>query len=72
MEVSDQLHAPAALTPDKEPRYPLDKRLGRSGRCEKRKIFYSQESTPGRPDIPNPEETWVAVIPLTVLYSRQQ
>jgi len=36
MEVSDQLHAPAALPPGKNPRYPLDRRLGgtqsRSGR----------------------------------------
>jgi hypothetical protein len=28
MEVSDQLHAPAALPPGKERRYPLDRRLG--------------------------------------------
>jgi hypothetical protein len=28
MEVSGQLQAPAALPPEKEPRYPLDKRLG--------------------------------------------
>jgi hypothetical protein len=36
MEVSGQLHAPAALLPGKEPWYPLDRRLGgaqsRSGR----------------------------------------
>jgi hypothetical protein len=28
MEVSGQFHAPAALTPEKGPRYPLDRRLG--------------------------------------------
>jgi len=28
MEVSGQLFAPAALPPGKEPRYPLDRRLG--------------------------------------------
>jgi len=28
MEVSGQLNAPAALLPEKEPRYPLDRRLG--------------------------------------------
>jgi hypothetical protein len=28
MEVSGQLHAPAALTPGKSPWHPLDKRLG--------------------------------------------
>jgi hypothetical protein len=36
MDVSGQLHAPAALPPGKEPWYPLDRRLGgsqsRSGR----------------------------------------
>jgi hypothetical protein len=36
MEVSGQLHAPAALPPGKEPWYPLDRRLDgppiRSGR----------------------------------------
>jgi hypothetical protein len=36
MEVSSQLHAPAALPPGKDPWYPLDWRLGgpqsRSGR----------------------------------------
>jgi hypothetical protein len=36
MDVSGQLHVPAALPPGKEPRYPLDRRLGglqsRSGR----------------------------------------
>jgi hypothetical protein len=28
MEVSGQLHAPAALPPGKDTRYPLDRRLG--------------------------------------------
>jgi hypothetical protein len=28
MEVSGQLHAPAALPPGKAPRYPMDRRLG--------------------------------------------
>jgi hypothetical protein len=41
MEVSGQVHAAAALTPGKEPRYPLDRRLGgpqsRSGRDGKEK-----------------------------------
>jgi hypothetical protein len=36
MEVSGQLHVPAALPPEKKPWYPLDRRLGgaqsRSGR----------------------------------------
>jgi hypothetical protein len=34
METSGQLHAPAALLPGKEPRYPLNRRLGgHQGRC---------------------------------------
>jgi hypothetical protein len=41
MEVCDQLHAPVALPPRKEPLYPLDMRLGgpqsRSGRCGEEK-----------------------------------
>jgi len=28
MEVSGQLHAPAALSPGNSPRYPLDRRMG--------------------------------------------
>jgi hypothetical protein len=44
MEVSGQLHAPAALPPGKDPRYQLDRRLGgpqsRSGRGGEEK--YSQ------------------------------
>jgi hypothetical protein len=45
MEVSGQLHAPAALPPGKSPRYPLDRRLGgpqsRSGRFGEEKILDS-------------------------------
>jgi hypothetical protein len=41
--VSDQLHAPAVLSPWKIPRYPLDRRLGghqsRSGRFGEEKIL---------------------------------
>jgi hypothetical protein len=41
MEVSGQLHAPAALPWGKSPRYPLDRRLGGpqrgSGRCGEEK-----------------------------------
>jgi hypothetical protein len=41
MEVSGQLHAPAALNPGENPRYPLDRRLGephsRSESCEEEK-----------------------------------
>jgi hypothetical protein len=44
LEVSGQLHAPAALPPGKSPRYPFYRRLGgpqsRSGRYEEVKIFY--------------------------------
>jgi hypothetical protein len=41
MEVSGQLHAPAALPPEEMPRYQLDRRLGEpqspSGRCGEEK-----------------------------------
>jgi hypothetical protein len=44
LEVSGQLHAPAALLPGKSPRYPFYRRLGgpqsRSGRYGEVKIFY--------------------------------
>jgi hypothetical protein len=45
MEVSGQLHAPAALTRGEEPRYPLDRWPGgpqsRSGRCAEEKNLAS-------------------------------
>jgi hypothetical protein len=48
MEVGGQFHAPAALPPGKEPRYPLDRRLGgpqsRSGRGGEEK---NSQSPPG-------------------------
>jgi len=56
MEVSDQIHAPAALTLGKSPLFPLNRRLdgpqSRSG-CDgkERKSFHwpCRESNPGRP-----------------------
>jgi hypothetical protein len=43
MEVSGQLHTPSTLSPGKEPRYPMDMRLGgpqsRSRRCRKEKSY---------------------------------
>jgi hypothetical protein len=43
MEVSGQLHAPAAITPGKEPLLPLDRMLGGfqspSGRCERKTLY---------------------------------
>jgi hypothetical protein len=55
MGVSGQRHAPAALYPrGKDPRYPLDRRLGgpqsRSGRRDRRKILCPcRGSNPDRP-----------------------
>jgi hypothetical protein len=54
MEVSGQLHAPAALLPGKEPCYPLDRRLGgpqsSSGRGgEEKNSQHSRESNPRTP-----------------------
>jgi hypothetical protein len=36
MELSGQLHAPTALSPGKETRYPLDRRLGGFQSCSGR------------------------------------
>jgi hypothetical protein len=51
MELSGQLHAPAALPPGKEPRYPLDRRPGgphnRSGRCGEEKNLSLPGIEPG-------------------------
>jgi hypothetical protein len=45
LEVSGQLHAPAALPPGKSPRYPFYRRLGgpqsRSGRYGEVKFFFT-------------------------------
>jgi hypothetical protein len=54
MEVSGQLHAPAALSPEKIPWYPLDRRLGglqsRSGRGgEEKNSQPRRESNPRTP-----------------------
>jgi hypothetical protein len=50
MEVSGQLHTPAALPPRKEPRYPSDTRLGgpqsRFGLCEERNLAPAGNQTP--------------------------
>jgi hypothetical protein len=47
LEVSGQLHAPAALPPRKSPRYPLYRKFrgtqSRSGRYGEVKIFYPTE-----------------------------
>jgi hypothetical protein len=36
MDVNDQIHAPAALSPEKSPWYPLDRKLGGSQSCSAR------------------------------------
>jgi hypothetical protein len=50
MEMSGQLHAPAALPPGKDPWHQLDRWLNgpqsRSGRCGKEKILHCRESNP--------------------------
>jgi hypothetical protein len=47
MEVSDQLHAPATLPPDKEPLVPLDRMRGgpqsHSGRGGEQKISHPRQ-----------------------------
>jgi hypothetical protein len=52
MEISGQLHAPAAFPREKSPRYPLDRRLGgpqsRCGSCEEKTVVLP-EIEPGLP-----------------------
>jgi hypothetical protein len=61
MEVSGQLHAPAALPPGKAPRYSLDRRLGgpqsRFERCEGDKNLVLPGIEPG----PSTREKYISV-----------
>jgi hypothetical protein len=58
MEVNGQLHAPAALPQGKEPRYPLDRRLGgpqsRSGRNGEEKNSHPRRESNTRTPIAQP------------------
>jgi hypothetical protein len=58
MEVSGQLHAPAALPPGKNPWYPFDRRLGgpqsRSGRGGEEKISQAHRESNSRTPIVQP------------------
>jgi hypothetical protein len=73
MMVSSQLHAPVALSFEKDHQYPLDRRLGElqswSGRGEERKIFASawRESNPS----PQPSHytDWATPAPLLSSFS---
>jgi hypothetical protein len=61
MEVSGQVHAPAALNPGKSPWYPLDRRLGgpqnRPGRYrEKKNIAPAGNPTPAVQPVAIPTE----------------
>jgi hypothetical protein len=75
MEVSGQLHAPAALLPRKEPLVPIGKRLGvlqsRSGRSGEEKISQPrQESNPRTPIVQpeaQPYTDWAIATPRSVL-----
>jgi hypothetical protein len=65
MEVSGQLHAPAALPPGKDPWYPLGRRLGgtqsRSGRGDEEKN--SQPLPAMQPWIPDRQARSLVAIP---------
>jgi hypothetical protein len=65
MEVSGQLHAPAALPPGKSPQYPFDRRLGgpqsRSGRYGEVTFFLLYRD----PQLPPP----LVVQPVASLYT---
>jgi hypothetical protein len=48
MDVSSQLHAPAALLPAKQPRYPLDRKLrGPQNRSGRGGIEKNSQTPPG-------------------------
>jgi len=51
MEVSGQIHAPAALPRGKTPRYPFDRRLGgpQSRSIEEKNSYPRRESSPDHP-----------------------
>jgi hypothetical protein len=68
LEVSRQLHAPAALPPGKGPRYPLDRRLGgpqsRSGRFGEQKII---DPTGTRTPTPRSSSPYIVAI-ITIIF----
>jgi hypothetical protein len=55
MEVSGQLHAPAALPPGKEPWYPLDRRLGGPQSCSGHGGEEKNSQSPPRIEPQNPD-----------------
>jgi hypothetical protein len=73
MEVSGQLHAPAALPPGKRPWYPLDRRLGgpqsRSGRGgEEKNSQPPPESNPDLSIVKKRRKHWSLNLSLTYIY----
>jgi hypothetical protein len=70
MEVSSQLHAPAALHPAKEPQYPLDKRLdvlqSRSAHCGVNKNILHLSGIELRPSSPRPVAIPTEIIPVNL------
>jgi hypothetical protein len=55
MEVSGQLHASAALPPGKDPRYPLDRRLGGPQNRSERGGEEKNSQPPARIEPDNPD-----------------
>jgi hypothetical protein len=69
MEVSGQLHASVAFPLGKDPRYPLDRKLGgpqsRSGRCEEENNFSTpagKRTPPVQPVAPH-YTIWAMAVP---------
>jgi hypothetical protein len=68
MGVSGQHHAPAALYPrGKDPRHPLDRRLGgprsRSGKVEEKSFAYVEDRTPVVQFVANYYTEWATPAP---------
>jgi hypothetical protein len=58
MEVSGEVHVPVALPPEKEARYPLDRRLdgpqSRSGRSKEKNLVRDENRTPAVQPVARP------------------
>jgi hypothetical protein len=70
MEVSGQLHIPAALSPGKSPRYPLDRRLGRPQRRSGRGDEENNSQPPPEIEPPNPERPANSLVAIPAEVSR--
>jgi hypothetical protein len=80
MEMSDQLHAPAAYNAGKEPQYPLDRRLGgpqnQSGSCGEDENLLPLLGVELQPSSPQPvdvliEPSWLLMLYLKIYFNAE-